>query len=95
MFGDADQAVRMRRLILVFAGHTCSLVGNDVPRLISCYLQMVSRIVHLSSYKTDDDITYITEPAQKQQNSMCAKQRLRSVWASAQSDLSLCCALNG
>ena len=32
---------------------------------------------------------------QKQQNDMCAQRRLRSAWASAQSDQSLCCALNG
>ena len=32
---------------------------------------------------------------QNQQNGMCAKPRLRSAWASAQSDQSLCCALNG
>ena len=31
---------------------------------------------------------------QNQQN-VCAQRRLRSVWASAQSDQSLCCALNG
>ena len=32
---------------------------------------------------------------QNQQNGMCAQRRLRSAWASAQSDQSLHCALNG
>ena len=32
---------------------------------------------------------------QNQQNTMCAQRRLRSAWASAQSDQSLHCALNG
>ena len=32
---------------------------------------------------------------QNQQNGMCTQWRLRSVWASAQSDQSLRCALNG
>ena len=32
---------------------------------------------------------------QNQQNGMCVQRRLRSAWASAQSDQSLCCALNG
>ena len=32
---------------------------------------------------------------QKQQNDFCAQRRLRSAWASAQSDQSLRCALNG
>ena len=32
---------------------------------------------------------------QNQQNDMCAQQRLRSAWASAQSDQSLPCALSG
>ena len=32
---------------------------------------------------------------QNQQNGMCAQRRLRSAWASVQSDQSLCCALNG
>ena len=32
---------------------------------------------------------------QNKQNGMCAQQRLRSAWASAQSDQSLCCVLNG
>ena len=32
---------------------------------------------------------------QNQQSGMCAQQRLRSAWASAQSDQSLCCALYG
>ena len=32
---------------------------------------------------------------QNQQNDMCAQRRLRSVWASAQPDQSLRCALNG
>ena len=31
--GDYDQPAQMRRLIIVFAGLTCSLVGNAVPRL--------------------------------------------------------------
>ena len=30
---DSDQTARMRRLIWVFDGHTCNLVGNAVPRL--------------------------------------------------------------
>ena len=32
---------------------------------------------------------------QNQQNGMCAQPRLRSAWASTQSDHSLCCAING
>ena len=30
---DSDQTARMRRLIRVFAGRTCNIVGNAVPRL--------------------------------------------------------------
>ena len=29
---NSDQPARMRRLILVFAGQTCSLIGNAVPQ---------------------------------------------------------------
>ena len=32
---------------------------------------------------------------QNQQNDLCARQRLRSAWASTQSDQSRRCALNG
>ena len=37
----------------------------------------------------------INEPRQNQQKCMCAQRRLRSAWASAQSDQSLGCALSG
>ena len=30
---DSDQTTRMRRLIWIFAGHTCNIVKNDVPGL--------------------------------------------------------------
>ena len=31
---DSDQTARMRRLIGVFAGHTCNVIGNAVFRLV-------------------------------------------------------------
>ena len=37
----------------------------------------------------------LAEACQNQHNDLYTQQRLRSAWASAQSDQSLCCALNG
>ena len=47
-------------------------------------------------YNTSYSVTVITEDIcagawENQQNDLCAQRRLRSAWASAQSDQSLCC----
>ena len=40
------------------------------------------------------NILYMSQRRTIQQNGMCAQRRLKSAWASAQSDQSLCCALS-
>ena len=40
-------------------------------------------------------ILHMSRDMTKSTKWLCAQQRLRSVWASAQSDQSLCCVLNG
>ena len=50
---DFYQTSRMRRLIWVFAGRTCNLVGNTVPRL-RCNIKPPSRP---SSYSSVDSVS--------------------------------------
>ena len=72
---DSDQTGRMPKLIWVFAGHTVTLL------VLSCrgsFLILVLSNSWAASW-------------QNQQNGMCAQRRLRSAWASAQSDQSLRC----
>ena len=44
--------------------------------------------------RLEEEAVWVTS-WQNQQNDFCAQWRLRSAWASAQSDQSLCCGLNG
>ena len=58
-------------------------------------------LTHFSAnFKNAWFVTWLTQVAcelqhNKTKKMMCAQQRLGSAWASAQSDLSLCCMLNG
>ena len=47
------------------------------------------------AHMTDQSKDIWAASRQNQQNGMCAQQRLRSAWASAQFDQSLRCALSG
>ena len=51
------------------------------------WLNISRRHTNTNTHESGHEKTY--------KNGMCAKRRLRSAWAFAQSDQSLCCALNG
>ena len=53
---------------------------NDLP----------SRVPAIERLFSDDCLSYIQVPPHDKHNGMCAHRRLRSAWASAQSDQSLC-----
>ena len=97
---DSDQSGRMPRLIRVFAGRTCHFVGFVVRKLN--LNKNGSR--HLRNRKTCQRScitkSFLRVQLQKGQMSrdmtkpikwLCDQRRLRSVWASAQSDQSLRC----
>ena len=62
-----------------------------VYNLGGLYEMMLSLFRWMPSYLRK----YWAAAPQNQQNDLCAQRRLKSVWASAQSDQSLHCALNG
>ena len=80
---DSDQTGRMPRLIWVFARRN-QFVGFHMSRL-RC-------ICVFSSYQIS---LYLSRLMTKPTKWLCAQRRCRSAWASAQSDHSLRCALNG
>ena len=95
---DSDQTGRMPRLIWVFTGRTVALL------VLSCHalFSSCSAAVKPSTVRCDcpsrpacewGSKTPIIWAAswQNQQNGMCAQRRLRSAWASAQSDQSFRC----
>ena len=77
---DSHQTGRMPRLIWVFAGRTTILL-----------------ILWMSWLKWTDKLSdkQMSHNMTKPTKWVCAQRRLRSAWASAQSDQSLRCALNG
>ena len=75
------------------------LVGNSRRHILSC---RGSNVIKLTSMNVFFKITYtflienqMSRDMSKPTKRLCAQRRLRSVWASAQSDQSLRCALNG
>ena len=92
---DSDQTGRMPRLIWVFAGHTCHFV------VLSCSVSFSNISRSYTRERSESPLpskwvccTIWARACQNQQNHLYAQQRLRSAWASAQSDQSLCCALS-
>ena len=82
---DSDQTGRMPRLIWVFARRTCHFVRFIMRPLIFC----LNSETGTSFFKTC--ISKWAALWQNQQSGVCAQRRLRSAWASTQSDQSLRC----
>ena len=88
---DDSQTGRMPRLIWVFAGRTCHIVGFVMRRLKSRLFSSKIWSHHFYIFTNENWAT----AQQNQQNQLCIQQRLRSAWASAQSDKSLHCVFYG
>ena len=85
----ADQIARMRRLICAFVVRIWQKksFSRDVAQII--HVMCVSTVLLINnSYNLSRLMT-------KQTKRLCAQRRIRSAWASAQSDQSLRCALHG
>ena len=72
-------------------------IGDEVTAMIAktsvAFGRPRAHILNRSETRLDTKLKFFKWAAswQNQQNGMCAQQRLRSAWASAQSDQSLCC----
>ena len=100
---DSDQTGWMSRLIWVFAGRTVTLLVLSCRDSIiifklllnvPCFMVLVWNFEWLSSvcliYILSQCCFYNSAAVRhNQQNDMCSQRRLRSAWASAQSDQSL------
>ena len=84
-----DQTGQMPRLIWIFAGRTLILL--ILSRGGSYYLCMSTPFTGMYGKQQNKLSRLMTKPTKW----VCAQQRLRSAWASAQSDQSLRCVLNG
>ena len=69
--------INSNNLLICPSGHKLD------QRFFFFFLYLVTLGIKLNTYEPPHDKT--------QQNGMCAQRRLRSAWASAQSDQSLCC----
>ena len=85
---DSDRT--MRRLIWIFAGSTCHFVGFVVLRLIYSGIAIFEVFPSFLCDVDDAKGSYMSRDMTKPTKWMCAQWRLRSAWASAQSDHSLC-----
>ena len=83
---DSDQPAHMRRLIWVYVGlRSFPFAVASTDRCIYCVWFVFSLLWHIRNKMK------WASAWQDQQNGMCAQRRLRSAWASAQSDQSLSC----
>ena len=83
---DSDQPACLRSLIRVFAGHS---IGRQIPNITLCG----QRRLWLRWSESSLGVKLIwTTTWQNKDNDMCAQRRLRSAWATAQSDHNLRCA---
>ena len=92
---DKINKMTLLSLISVFAGRTCHFVGFVMRRLIFVFSSWCPGLAVVCDCGTLSTYYYNWAASrQNQQNCMWAQRRLRSAWASAQSDQSLHCALN-
>ena len=80
--------VHTRLLIKFLLKWECQLTQSTIHTASADYIHGITFYVFLQ-------VNINAASWQNQQNDMCAQQSLRSAWASAQSDQSLHCTLNG
>ena len=97
---DSDQTGRMPKLIWVFAGRTYHFDGFVVRRHnCVCQVGFVLSSIVTTTLAEDGAVRWADRHLSRDStiptNCVCAQQRLRSAWASAQTYQSLRCVLSG